>query len=465
MPGSRRLRVFGVLCLITWGLTTHGKPSVSGDEPHYLMQAESLRSDGDIDLANNYAHDDGRGFGQPGLVNDGHAILRPDGTLGSIHDPGVAVLLLPSYVVARAIAGVVPERLIARARMTRGLLVYAIVSASLLVLVAWCTSGLLPVIEAAWPHGHPEALLYLAALSPPIVSHAFLVFPDTVMYALVCVVVARALRVDLPDGDAVSARQLLVVMALLGLAPWLHRKFAPLAVGLAASIVWMRRDDLRKASRRQRAVLAAALLLPHAAFHAWSWWQWQSFLGPQFASGPRLNVAAVPRGLFGLFADANSGLLAYAPVYAVLPACGWLMAPSLRPLALAAAALVVPLAAFDEWWGGYAPAARYLVPIMPVALVCLASALRWRRVRQTVLVLGLLQVVIDVRIWQAPRDLWPRADGNALHLALGPLGDALQAWLPRMREGLPLSTIATCLATLAALTWWLTAGRAPRAGR
>ena len=39
-----------VTVLFTWTLTTHGKFSVSGDEPHYLMIAESLLGDRDLDL-------------------------------------------------------------------------------------------------------------------------------------------------------------------------------------------------------------------------------------------------------------------------------------------------------------------------------------------------------------------------------------------------------------------------------
>lgn len=464
MPTSRRLRAFGVLLLVTWGLTTHGKPSVSGDEPHYLMQAESLLADRDLDLANNYARGDGRHFGQPGLVNDGHAVPRPDGTLGSTHDPGLVVLLMPAYAAARSAAGAIPERLLARARLTTGLLTYALVSVTLVALVSWSASGLLPILAAAWPRGNAELLLYLIALSPPIVSHAFLLFPDTVMFALVCVVIARVVpRPGSPTG-APAVRALLVAAMLLGFAPWLHRKFSLFALALALGGAWMRRDDLRVLSARHRAALAAALLLPHAAFYAWSWWQWHSLLGPQFVSGPRLDVARVPVGLLALFADANSGLLAYAPIYAVLPACVGLAAPPLRPLIAASAALVLPMAAFDEWWGGYAPAARYLVPVMPIAAVCLASALRRERVRRAVLTLAALQVVIDALIWQTPRLLWPRAGGNALHRDLGPLGAALQAWLPQMRGAPPAATIAVFLASLAAVTWWLMRPRAGESG-
>ena len=53
--------------LFIWSLTTHGKFSASGDEPHYLMLTQSLVADGDIDVSNNYADNDGRLFGHAGV--------------------------------------------------------------------------------------------------------------------------------------------------------------------------------------------------------------------------------------------------------------------------------------------------------------------------------------------------------------------------------------------------------------
>jgi len=43
-----------IIFLFVWSLTTHGKYSASGDEPHYLMITQSLAADGDLDVANNY---------------------------------------------------------------------------------------------------------------------------------------------------------------------------------------------------------------------------------------------------------------------------------------------------------------------------------------------------------------------------------------------------------------------------
>jgi hypothetical protein len=45
--------VAACMFLIVWGLTTHGKYSASGDEPHYLLVSRSLAVDRDLDVENN----------------------------------------------------------------------------------------------------------------------------------------------------------------------------------------------------------------------------------------------------------------------------------------------------------------------------------------------------------------------------------------------------------------------------
>ena len=117
--------VAAVVFVVVWGLTTHGKYSSTGDEPHYLIVAESLVSDGDLDLANNYAHDDGRLFGHAGLVNDGHARPNAAGRLESVHDIGLAVALAPPYLVAKHLSALVPDDVLRRFRMTHGLFTYS----------------------------------------------------------------------------------------------------------------------------------------------------------------------------------------------------------------------------------------------------------------------------------------------------------------------------------------------------
>jgi len=81
--------------LFTWTLTTHGKYSSSGDEPHYLMMAHSIVTDHDLDLANNYANNDGRLFGHDHLLAERHLVRTRQGRLEGFGDVGLPVLIAP----------------------------------------------------------------------------------------------------------------------------------------------------------------------------------------------------------------------------------------------------------------------------------------------------------------------------------------------------------------------------------
>src|SRR5438093_3898603 len=99
------LRVAACVFVAIWGLTTHGKYSASGDEPHYLMVTRSLVADGDLDLANNYAQNDARLFGRDGLEAGPHVAVTRSGRRESVHDIGLPVVLAPIYVIAQSLAG------------------------------------------------------------------------------------------------------------------------------------------------------------------------------------------------------------------------------------------------------------------------------------------------------------------------------------------------------------------------
>src|SRR5262249_55616687 len=138
--GERRVMGWkvGVVCfLFTWTLTTHGRSSASGDEPHYLMVTHSLASDHDLDLANNYAHDDGRWFGHEHLAAGPHARVARTGQLLSVHDVGLPIVLVPVYMGAQYLATIPSPGGLARFLMTSGLFVYSIVSLFLIMAPAW----------------------------------------------------------------------------------------------------------------------------------------------------------------------------------------------------------------------------------------------------------------------------------------------------------------------------------------
>ncbi len=441
-----------IVLLFTWSLTTHGKYSVSGDEPHYLMVAESLRADRDLDVLNNYAQDDGRLFGHEKLEMEAHARVARDGRTLPAHDIGLPLLILPAYVTAERLASIPGDAAIRRVRMNRGLLAYSIVSTCLIVLTAGAAALLFAALAPLAGARNAAIAVVAAALSPPIVSHAFLVFPEVPAFAVTCLVVWFALKADVarafqaraggPERTVLQTRGnadvvlLLVIAAALGLLPWMHRKYSFYVFGLAALVVWTRRELMRDSRRAELAVAAALFLLPQLALHAWTVATWGSLGGPQMLQGLPFTPAGIVSGTIGLFADRTSGLLAYAPIYWIVPASCVLTWRRTWPFVAVALLLALPMASFVEWWAGFAPAARYIMPTMPLLLVPVALASRHRAIRASFYVLIAAQAVVDGYVWQHPRALWPAAAGtNAALDRLGPLGRAYEWILPPLRLG------------------------------
>ena len=71
----------------------------SGDEPHYLVIAQSLWRDGDLKIENNHERGDYREYFPADL--EPHYLTRgTDGEIYSIHPIGIAVILAPVYALA-----------------------------------------------------------------------------------------------------------------------------------------------------------------------------------------------------------------------------------------------------------------------------------------------------------------------------------------------------------------------------
>ncbi len=431
---ARWKRYVGVAVFVfTWSLTTHGKYSSSGDEPHYLMISESLLMDGDLDLANNYRERQADRFGAGDLDHGAHARPALDGRLMSVHDIGVGVALVPLHAVARGLSHLPPDSLLRRARMTQGLFAYSIVSVGLIALTAWAFAQLAAGLMTA-THSTTAAMLVIAlGVSPPVLSHSFLVFPEVFALAVTCLAVWFTVRGDKPGDD----RVLLLLAALIGLLPWTHRKYSPFVLGLAFLIVWHRWPTLRSMSRRQHVSAALLFIVPHAAFHAWTVLTWGALGGPHLMGGSVFGLTRLADGLPGMWLDRRYGLVAYAPLYWLLPVAVLLTWRRTWPFLVPAALLYLPLAAFMVWWGGFSPAARFLVPIVPLAAVPLAEAMRHRPMRIAFLVLLVPQLVVNAAVWQHPRWLWPVAswENPALH-NLGPLGRAYERSLPSIKTTL-----------------------------
>jgi hypothetical protein len=217
------------------------------------------------------------------------------------------------------------------------------------------------------------------------------------------------------------------------LLPWFHRKFALYVVAMAGVIVWRRGKALGAISRGRQALLLALFIVPGLLLAVWTFREWGNLAGGMAAERLPLSFAELARGLPATLIDRENGLIWWAPVYALLPAAFWIRRRELWPWLLPVAALIVPGAA-HQWFAGFSPAARFLVPLAPIACLIGVELVRRPVLRAAAIALLVPQVIVTAYAWQHARLLWPQGDGEnrVLAILLPPLGRVYRA-IPSFR--------------------------------
>jgi hypothetical protein len=319
-----------------------------GDEPHYLMVADSLLRDGDLAVEQDFAEGRYRAF-HPEPLEPHYRVRGRDGRIHSLHAVGLSVLVLPAYALG-------------------GYPAVSFFMALLSAALAWNVRRL--VAEAFEDEDLGAGVGWLVALAPPVLSYAGLVFTEVpaalaVAWGLRCV----ALREPKAGWRAAGGA------AALAFLPWLNVRYAPLAAILVAVAA------LRTGPRRAvlpwlilPAASAAGVMAYHQAVYG--------FLDPRRVYGRQreMDPTSIPSHLPGIFLDQEFGLLVYAPVL-LLGVAGLVAGRSLPRWARGAAgalvaAVVLVTASWPMWRGGFNPPARFLVPLVAPLALGLGAALR-----------------------------------------------------------------------------------------
>lgn len=316
-----------------------------GDEPHYLMVAESILRDGDLELERDYAEQRYRAF--TGETLSPHYRVRGrGGAIYSVHAIGLSVLILPAY----ALGG------------------YAAVSLFMALLAALLVREVRELLrESSCSEGVAEGVAWLLALAPPLVHYVGLVFTE-IPAALV---IARTLRLARRNEGATTWGVLSWAVPLVFL-PWLNVRYAPVTAILVLYALGAR-PPWRKAILIGAAAGASALAIGVYHFTLYG------FFDPRLVWGrrPEFALGTLAEGLPGLALDQEFGLLPYAPVLALCAAGFVKMGRERAWAALALAAVVIGTAgSWHMWRGGFNPPARFLVPLLPVFALGLAAAFR-----------------------------------------------------------------------------------------
>ncbi len=225
-----------------------------GDEPHYLVIAESLRRDGDLAIDDNHERGDYLAFFRGELTPD-YLRRGVDRRIYSIHAPGLPMLLLPAYA-AFGYGGAI---------------------AALLLATAWGAAVLWRLVRDVTDDAGAAWFAWASAvLASPILFHAFTVFPDGVagVAALIALrglvdltrTVTRTVSGSAADRDPAvpSWVALTATGAALALLPWLHTRAAVIAaafgVALVGTALWRRLPWPR---------IAVLLVLPVVSASGW----------------------------------------------------------------------------------------------------------------------------------------------------------------------------------------------------
>jgi hypothetical protein len=435
----RRASLFWITTLALGGLLTHGTYAGSGDEPHYLAIAHSLAFDRDLDLSNNYGAAEpliGGGALTPGL----HVRPGAGGILRPVHDVGLPLLFAPYVrVMAPAIAALaprIPAPVMRRLRLTPSTL-YRNVIAIAMILIA----GLLAtqMYAAFITTGAPPRTAFwtalLVALSPPLLVYGILFFTE-LLSALLCLIAFQRLALD--QGPPRTSGWALAGLAA-GLMVLVHVRNA----GLVAGLLIVAADRLRREAL-PRVALAfagplAALVIASVALRHRMWGAWLTTPRERMGEwhGVMATLATAGTRLAGMLADQEFGLLPYAPVF-LLCAAGTVALGKTRPavvvrLWLVAGgyllAVMLPMVNVHGWTGGWSPAARFVVPIVPLLALALAAGLR-SAPRAVVVPILILQIAIDAYVWQHPKILWN--DGDGVAAVCDRLGTTLCRYLPSL---------------------------------
>jgi hypothetical protein len=332
----------------------------TGDEPHYLVVADSIVHDHTLDLRAAYADPHGVRELLPGLVDDHGIDARHDGRLVPVPQGlGLPVLVAPVWALTGSLLAV-------RVWMV---LVAALFAQQLFLLLEDLVPDRPRLAWGVWA---------ACVLTLPVLAFSNQLYPE-VPAALLLTVALRALHRLPGPGSSAAAWWAGGALALL---PWFHARYSVFAVVLGVAAI------VRLARARRSVVAVVAVVAPLAVSAVallgsyqllyGEWWPPRVYgLIPHAAGASRLATGY--RLVTGSLLAPTEGLLVFAPVFLV--ACAGLVvavrASRLAAVAVVAAAaylfLVVPFVPLGRF-GSDLPS-RFVVVLVPVLAVVGAVAL------------------------------------------------------------------------------------------
>ncbi len=452
MGGVRRAAALWLVLFAAYaatiGLPAFGSSQFGGDEPHYLLTAESIVSDHDLDLRDEYATLAYRDW-YP-YVLERHGRLTND----QANEPtgaGFALLIAPAYAIGGP---------------TLVQLLLAAIAALAFALAAALARRVVP---------EPWASLAALAcgLSPPALAAATTVSPELAAGALLAAAALLALKVrELPRIRWVAGAAL-----ALGALPWLGLQFTVAGLVIAIAMLrWLRRRARGFALFVEIEVIVFSLVMFVTVND-------QLFGGftPAAAALPGDRLDALGAGdfldraprLVGLWLDRDYGALRWAPLVAlaffalwllwrshrdhiarILPERGLVEVAALLCALICAAQVLVATFVAPTMFGFFFPG-RYLLAALPVAVALVAWGMRHApRAGAALVAVTLLTSVWWYAELRLEGDAIVGAGGPDSRAPLGPLDAALPLFgTDSPGEAIAVAVVVTALLALVANEW------------
>jgi hypothetical protein len=376
-------------------------PGTTGDEPHYLLVAESIAFDGDVDLRNDYASRERtlRVVNVFPLDPNLHAArYKESGELRPLHGVGLSVLVAPGV----GLGGLTGARLVM-------VLIAALLAFQLYRLLADLGFRTLYRI-AAW---------VAVAFCLPVLPFSSQIYPE-LPGALLVVVVLRVLLRRTPSPAALA-----FASAASGALMWLHVRYLPISFALLLGVAYVATSEggtgsvgIRSGRLRERirvigadvrhraetavrdwrsvtlpAVLPYAVVLGLFVLAFEHWYGSPDPRTPYYAYSTTTIGSGGWKALYDyLLHDLFNplvGWIPFAPVHWLgLSALGclvvWFGWPAVAAIAVAAGYEVILASAAPA--GGWGLPARYLIIAIPLVAVPIAVAIQQLRLARIVFV-------------------------------------------------------------------------------
>ncbi len=438
----------------------------TGDEPHYLLITKSLIKDGDINLANNYGHQDYLDFYPGKLRPHAHPGKKGSDYLYSQHFPGLPMLLVPAYLFGEKMSRLHTQKEPKDVQSRRQIVVFfsrlplclftALLGLVFFFLVFDLTQRKTLSISA-WA---------IFGFTTPVIFYSQLIYPE-IPAALITILILR----DLVFKKERRTSRLFLAAAGIAILPWFAIKYIILSAllfgVLAASLLKLRRS----LGHAKRILLTFVPIVLSGSLYIYFYWHlYGTFSAIPVYKGSS-SISTSQSGIFsmiirkdphefirripGYFLDQRVGIFVYSPIFILGIAGFFFLFKTKRKEALLLLAILAVYGTLSAYyyWGGFCPPGRPLIPVFWIPALLLGLALSESRNRIRNAIIGVSAALSFLAVWAALKNPWllyhedissdytGKAMGSNLLRMISNTFVDFQRWLPFFPRNEPVNLV------------------------